>query len=252
MRRYNFFLIAVLIIIGSCDNPRKKDLSLNEEEYEELGMPDPSKIWKHEDYRKAYTVLAQLKSTKPLSLPQKESKESGKYFNRLISVENISFLGDKSIPLNEKAFRIQSYILIQSDLTDIYTNIYGEDQYYNRELIDLYLFSLTISQRMLDLSYKINESDYTGDIGMKAGSGAVQYTYLAMLSFILDKQKNSSTYRVEDLERLTDSLSNSVIKNEEWMEVSSRENLKKQIQLVIDSVSSKHIKNEYNKLIEDL
>ena len=252
MWKYYIIIVGVLFLTGSCEKSGKKDLSLSVEGYKKLGMPDPSQIWKQSDYRQAYMVLSQLKSSQPLSLPQKGSKKSGQYFDRLVSLENLSFLKDESIPLHERAYRIQSYILIENDLADIYTNIYGEDQYYDNELIELYLFGLIITQEMLDLSYKINESNDAQDRQMQSGFGSIQYTYLTMLSYILDNQKNSAAYRIEDLERLTDSISSSVLKNKEWMEASARERLKDQMNLVIDNVSSKHIKNKYLKLIEVL
>jgi hypothetical protein len=238
--------------MGSCKQSRDKDFSLNVEEYKEFGMPDPDKIWKGEDYAQAYRVLSQIKSDKPLSLPRKGSKKSAPYFNRLISLDNISFLNDESIPLKERAYRIQSFILIQSDLTDIYTDIYKHDQYYSTELIDLYLFGLSVTQKMLELSYKINDSEDEEDIEIRSGFPGIQYTYLTMLSFILNKQKNSSVYRIQDLERLADSLSNSILKNEAWMETVTRNNLKQQIQTVMDSVTSIHIEDKYNHLIEVL
>lgn len=252
MRKLTLLFIVALFIPYSCDKSRHKDRSLTVEGYRKLGMPDPSRIWTHEDYSRANTILFHLKSDKPFSLPRKGSTKSGKYFDRLINPDNFSFLNDDSVSLSRKAFLIQSYTLIKSDLIDIYTNIYSRDQYYSRELIYLYLFGLTIAQKMLDLSYKINKSDEKGIKGMQSGFRTVQYNYLATLIFILDNQKNVSSYRVEDLEILTDSLFNSVEKNKGWMEVSTRGNLKDHIQTVIDSVSTKYIRKKYHNLIEIL
>jgi hypothetical protein len=215
-------------------------------------MPDPSKKWKHMDYSKAYMVLSQLKSTKPLSLPRKESKKSGQYFDRLISLENLSFLENDSIPLFERAYQIQSYILIHTDLTDVYTDVYKPDQYYHRELIDLYLFGLSITHKMLGLSHKINESDDAQDKEMQSGFRATQNTYLMMVSIILEKQKNSSVYEKDDLKRLTDSLYHSINSNRIWMEVSVRNHLKQQLRLVKDQATSDYIKNKYNQLLGSL
>ncbi len=252
MLKYNFFALLLIFIMGSCKQSRDKDFSLNVEEYKEFGMPDPDKIWKGEDYAQAYRVLSQIKSDKPLSLPRKGSKKSASYFNRLISLDNISFLNDESISLKQRAYRVQSFLLIQSDLVDLYTDIYRSDQYYHKELIDLYLFGLSVTQGMLDLSYKINESDDEEDIILRSVFPTIQYTYMTMLSFILEKQKNRSIYDIEDLDRLADSVSSSVLENKVWMEAAIRTNLKEQIQVVMDSVATIHIKDKYNHLIEVL
>ncbi|MBS0000061.1 MAG: hypothetical protein KFF73_13865 [Cyclobacteriaceae bacterium] len=252
MQKYHIFLFTVLLILCSCKKSPERDLSLSVEEYKKLGMADPTRTWKHEDYRQAYVVLSQLRSDRPGALPRKGSNKSGKYFDRLISMDNISFLKDDAMPLMEKAMQIQSYILIQSDLTGIYTNENSQDQFYNRELIELYLFGLSIMEQMLQLSQKINESDEEEVIRMQTGLPTLRFTYLTQVAFILEKQKNSSTYLTKDLERLTDSLYNSVVKNRIWMEASTRANLEKQMLVVMDSVSSKHVRNKYENLIEIL
>lgn len=252
MIRNIFYLGLMFMIMVSCQEKRDRDFSLSVKEYQEKGLPDPDKVWSGEDYAKAYMVLSQLKSIQPLSLPRKGSEKSDVYFRRLISPENLSFLDDDTIPLNEKAYRIQSYLPIQSDLDDLYTDLYKRDQYYHRELIDLYLFGLRIAQHMLDLSYQINETKDEKAKQIRSAFPAIQFTYVSVLSFILEKQKNASVYEIRDLERLTDSVSNSILENRAWMPVDTRNNLKDQIGVVMDSVSSDHIERKYRHLLEVL
>lgn len=252
MLRNIFYLGLILLVMGSCQKKRYRDFSLSVKEYQEKGMPDPDSIWTGEDYRQAYVVLREISSTQPHSLPRKGSKKSGPYFKRLISQENIAFLDDDAISLKERAYRIQSFLLIQSDLDDLYTDIYRRNQYYHRELVDLYLFGLSVTQRMLDLSYQINESDDVEAIQIRSVFPTIQYTYLSMLSFILEKQQNASVYGIKDLERLTDSVSNSILENRAWIPTDTRNSLKDQIQVVMDSVSSDHIEKKYHHLLEVL
>jgi len=252
MIRNSFYLFLFVLILGSCQKTRDQDFSLSVKEYQEKGMPDPGQIWTGKDYGQAYLVLSQLKSTQPLSLPRKGSIKSDVYFRRLVSQENLSFLNDDTISLKEKAYRIQSYLLIQSDLDDLYTDIYKRDQYYHRELIDLYLFGLTVTQHMLDLSYQINESENLEDKEIRSVFPTIQFTYLSVLSFILEKQQNASVYEIKDLERLTDSISNSILENREWMPADTKNNLKDQIRVVMESVSSDQIEKKYLHLLEVL
>jgi hypothetical protein len=196
--------------------------------------------------------MTELRYEKPLSLPRKESKKSGLFFDRMINLENFSFLEDESMSLKEKAHYIQTYMIIHSELIDVYTNIYGEDQYYNKELVYLHIFGLSIIHKMLDLAHKINASDNPEDIALQSGYSTIQYSYGTMLSMGFEIQKKSSIYQADDLGILADSISKSVIKNKIWMEASIRETLKHQINSVIDSTSSEYIKNKYYTLIESI
>jgi len=87
----------------------------------------------------------------------------------MTSLENMSFLQNDTIPLHEKAYIIKSFLVVQSDLVDLYTNIRMKKQYYNRELVYLYIFELNITQKMLDLGNEINESEVPADIAMQSG-----------------------------------------------------------------------------------
>ena len=119
-----FLLILVLsVFFGSCKRPNETDHSYTLEEYQELGMPDYSSVWNFQDYSTAFAVLLKVKSEKPFALPIKDGQRSGVLFYRMISLENLSFLQDESLPLHEKAIRIKGILNIYDELIDIYTNI---------------------------------------------------------------------------------------------------------------------------------
>lgn len=80
-------------------------------EYIKLGLPDYSRIWNYEDYINACEVLDDIKNTKPRSLPRKNSDRSGMYFNRIINLDNLDFVLDETLSLQQRAYRIQSYIV---------------------------------------------------------------------------------------------------------------------------------------------
>ena len=110
---YIIFLILLLIVI-SCGKLSNHDQSLTTDEYENLGMPDYSRTWTFEDYKNACNVLDDIKTTKPLSLPIKNSDRSGMYFDRIINLDNLDFLLDETLTSKQKAYRIQAYIDIHS------------------------------------------------------------------------------------------------------------------------------------------
>ncbi len=126
------------------------------------------------------------------------------------------------------------------------------EQYYNEELIDIYLFGISVSQKMLDLAYQINDSDKPGDIGMKSGFSGIQYGHVFMISTCLDKQKSTSIYKAEDLDRLSDSIALSVRKNMSWYDTIAVEKIKHNMLVAIDSSSSDKIRNEYRDILNKL
>ena len=252
MIKYLAFAVAISVIIGSCGTFTDKDLSLTPEEYKALQMPEHSRIWDQEDYWAAYSALLKVKNQKPYSLPRKGSTKSGKYFDCMINMENFSFLNSDTLSLKEKAYRIQPFLIIQSELADVYTNIYGEEQYYNRELIDLYLLGLSIADKMLELANRINSSENPEDKSMQSGYDAIQFSFITTVQFILEKQKNPSIYDEYDLERLSDSVVISIQRNLDWMSPADKDLIKNQVSNVIDGVSSRHIRKNYQNLIDML
>jgi hypothetical protein len=223
----------------SCSGPKEKDYSYPAEKYLELGIPDTNRPWKISEFGNVIASLREIENNEPLSLPRKGSKKSGEIFEHLISMNNLSFLNIDSLPLSEKAFRIQSFLHIQSEYIDIYTDIYRREQYYNKELIECYLFGLRVTQEMINLGNKINASDKPGDVAMQSG-------------FSLDRQKNTSLYNTEDLERLSDSISLSIRRNISWFDSTHVEMIKPNLSLVIDSTTSDKIRNEYSDIMNRL
>ncbi len=252
MRSYFILVFIFIVALASCKSHKKPDFSLSKEEYKELGMPDYDKVWSFKDYSNSYFILLKVKNDKPYSLPIKNSKKSGEYFNRMTSLENMSFLQNDTIPLYENAYRIKNFLVVQSDLVDLYTNILMKKQYYKRELVYLYIFELNITQKMLDLADKINESELPADIAMRSGYEPIQGIYLSSLGQTLENQKYVSRYNNDDLEVLTDSLSVSVKRNMNWFDQDMSEDLKQKMHAVIDSTSSEKIKTEYTNLIDIL
>lgn len=65
-------------------------------------------------------------------------------------------------------------------------------------------------------------------------------------------QEKDSLFEVEDIERLSDFISSSILLNKDWMEASAIEDVKQQLQKVIDNSSSEYVIEKYSKLIESL
>ena len=249
--RYPVFLILVLFIICiSCHKTYDKDYSLSIEEYQELGIPDPNKEWNNNDFSDAYYVLSELKWKKPFELPVKDSKKSGLLFSHMVSLNNISFLEDDSLALNEKATRMMGILQVYQNWIDLYKHPRYKTLYYHRELNDIYIYRLHITQRMLDIGDEINKSDVPADILMQSGYEFIQKNYLAGLFSFMEIQSNSSNFLKKDLEEMADSISASILRNKDWMDSVATNDLKKSLLVVMDSTSSDSIRNKYIELTE--
>lgn len=241
-----------MLFSTSCKKESKQDQSLTLEEYRDLGLPDHNEIWSYNDYVNTCKILSNMKVFYPLSLPKKDSKKSGEYFKRIIDPENFLFLLDETIPLRERAEMIQKYVDIQGSLITSYTDLDNTKQNYNRELIDLYIFGLTIAQNMLDLGQRINESVDEDDIDMQYGYLSIQHVYIKMILFVLDNQRKSYFFIEADLEKLSKYISESIMLNKDWMGAPAIEDIEQGLRKVIINTSSGLIKEEYQKLIETL
>ena len=253
MKKSIVFTLFLMLVLASCSRTEvAEDKSYTIRKYEKMGMPDCDRIWNNNDFFNAVETLDEVKSADFLALPRYDSKRSGKLFRHLISMDNLSFLENDSIPLRDKAYRVQAFLGIQSDLVRIYTNLYGKEQYYDKELTMLYLFGLTVTQKMLDLAYKINASSAKADQIMKGSFPTIRTAYVTMLTFVLEQQKHASLYKEEDMEVLTDSVTASMKKNMHWFDRYAIETLKKKLRTVIDSTSSGKIRQEYGAVLHDL
>ncbi|MBR9999893.1 MAG: hypothetical protein KFF73_13030, partial [Cyclobacteriaceae bacterium] len=180
------------------------------------------------------------------------SRRSGEIFNRIIDPVNLSFLQDETISLNEKASLIQNYVDIQGCFVTVYTNSNNTEQFYNRELIDLYIFGITIAQEMLDLGQLINESIEEEDIEMQYGYRSIQYLYLTMVNIVLENQQKSWFFEDKDLVRLSDFLYNSVMINKEWIQDKRAGEIKIRLKKIIENTESDEIREKYIELADNL
>lgn len=245
----NLLLTLLLFAFSySCTNPDRTDHSLSLEEYKELGMPDHSKVWGMQDYSDAFYVLNTLKYKNTKALPVRESERSGELFSRMISIDNLSFLQDESLPLHAKADRIKWFVNTLMELKVAYTTIGTEKQYYVKELMDIDIFRVSVAHKMLDLGKQINESKDPSDMVMQADYPQIQHMYLNILRELFELQQNESQYPQATLELLSDSLSASVKTNMAWFDSDASAMIKQEILTVIDSSSSRKIKKEYREL----
>lgn len=240
-----------MFCLSSC-NTREKDYSLSLDEYEKLGMPIPNQPWSSDDFLNANDVLGKFKWENPGQLPKKGSEKSGALFDWLISLENLTFLNVDTLKLNEKALLLMNYLQIYENLRYIYTDVRLKVQYHHRELIDIQLFGLSIIELMLDYADQIQKSDDPVDIYMRSGDQNIREMYIGYILATLKMQENMTPYTKEDMERMGDLISASVLKNKDWMDSANNSKIIEELQVVIDSDSIGYVHDRYESLSEVL
>ena len=249
--RVFLLMFTTATVIFSCAN-QTADESLSIEEYVKLGMPDPEKNWTMEDYKQAYNVLAKRKWTNPLQLPAKDSKNSGSLFEHMVSLEYLSFLNDSTISLNEKAQRISEFTRVYEYWMDVYKVPTLPDNHYHREILDVQIFNLRLMEAMVNLAQKINASDDPADRALQYGYESIKNNYLTSLYADLRTQSKATQFLKQDLDRMSDTIYSSVMRNQQWMDSSEINALTRTLNVVIDSTSSDYVRSKYQRLAESL
>jgi len=216
-------------------------------------MPDHNKIWTNDDYVNATITLSTLKTNYPLSLPRKDSKKSGEIFRRIVNEANLSFIHDTVFPLRIRAYLIQHFTQFGSELEQFYSVESGGENYYKEELVDLKIFGLSVHEKMLELAWVIMDSDDEADKSIQSGMQAVKNNYVRLIVRLLDEQVKSDEYKTMDLGRLSDKISVSLIKNNEWFLPAERDTIISHIEANIQKFPSEYnIKNNYIKTLKIL
>ena len=215
-------------------------------------MPDYNSVWSMQDYSNAFYVLNTLKYENAKALPSRESERSKVLFSRMISIDNLSFLQDETLPLYAKAELIKWFVNTLMELKVAYTTIGSNTQYYIRELIDIDIFRVSVAQKMLELGNEINESEDPSDVDMQSDYPAIQLMYLNILTELFELQQYTSLYPEQTLELLSDSLSASVKRNMLWFDEDASALIEQAMLDVIESTSSRKIKSDYRELTEIL
>ena len=239
--------ILVLTALISCDEG-SGDKSLSIDAYTALGVPDPGKKWTMDDYTQAHNALSRLKWERPLELPLKHSGKSGQLFARMVSLEYLSFLQDSALSLNEKAEQISAFTKVYDYWIDVYTVPIIKENRYHREILDIQIFNLRLMEAMVNLAHKIDSSHDATTVGLKSGYEAIKENYLSCLHNDLRTQSHTSLFLQDDLDRMADSITASVLRNKHWLDNRSIEELNRSLRLVLDSTSSEHIQSTYTQL----
>ena len=213
-----------------------------------MGVPDPNKIWGSEEISAAINVFSGVKWDKPYILPRKGSQKSGILFDRMISLENMQFLHDDTLKLHEKAYASLRFLEIFEEWKDVYTHPMWKKQYYNRELVDININEVRVTEIMVELTVDVMASDDPSAMMLQSGVPQVKMNYVSSVVNAMNLQSYTSQFLPKDLELMADSLSASVARNKSRLDSMSLDRLKKSIGIVLDSTKSEYISEKYSML----
>jgi hypothetical protein len=252
--KYKVILIitAFIVINISCNRGANRDYSLSIQEYLDMGVPDPNSVWNTEEIGMAIDVFSGTKWDKPYILPKKGSKKSGALFHRMISLENMTFLRNDTIELHEKALLSLQFLQIFEKWKDVYTHPMWKKQYYHRELVDININEVRVTETMVDLTKQVMASNDPAVVMLQQGIPQVKMNYISSVINALNLQSHTSQFLEKDMELLADSLSATVLRNKVWMDSTSMARLKESVELVLDSTSSEYVRGKYKIITEEL
>jgi hypothetical protein len=145
-----------LLLLGSRQEPSKEpriveDRSLSSEEYVKRGFPAPDKIWLLQDFTSSLELLKNLSAENPLLLPRSASPKSGKYFARIVDVENLGLLTNTNLPIAQRFPIANGLMLGVKGLLMLYGVPPQNLGCYDRETIELANYEMLVLEAALRL-----------------------------------------------------------------------------------------------------
>jgi len=244
------FVAATILICASCNNTKEKDYSLTLQEYLDMGVPDPYMTWNVDQNREANSIIGSIKWEKPYQLPRKDSEKSGMLFDRFVTLDNMTFLSNDTLKLHEKAYYSLEFFQLIEYWKETYTNPIWKTQYYQRELAEIHINQVRVTQIMVDIAEKIMLSEDPVDKMMREGVPSVKQNYISSMINALHAQKETAEVLNDVVLRMTDSLSTSIERNIDWLDVSSRKEIKNSVVAISDSTSLKYVRSRYEEIIK--
>jgi hypothetical protein len=252
LRKISAILFTILLITSSCKNIFRKDLSLTEKEYTAKGMPDIRKAWSEQELIKAHVTLGSLRTRNFLTLPIKGSRKSGRVFSRIISRENLEFLDDPSKSLRDKAFEIQTLANFLNEISEMYHDNLKIEQYYSKEIMDIFVFEIYVREKMLELAEKIMNSKDPEDKAMSSGRPAIVGGYVNLIRVLVREQEKTKSYPSGQLKRLSGAVLKSVRENLKYLDAESKRNLSAELRNTSEKIKSASAGKDIDEMLKYL
>lgn len=124
--------------------------NLTVNDYVDAGLPAPSREWQGADYLRTVQVL----SIGQIDLPRYSEDAGAKLMERFVSLDNLSFYRNRSVPLQNRLGDFINILQGSNNLMKMYFGRLSKGDRLQTELADLLAFSLHVSALGVEL---INE-----------------------------------------------------------------------------------------------
>jgi hypothetical protein len=232
--------IGLLILLISCSN-KIDDRSLTVVEYMELGAPELNKVWKTSDYEKISIILNDIKKKNFYSLPMLESKNSGPLFSKLVSIENIDTLftdqKERNVDITEFAYSYQKILTLYLEN--------DENDFYHKELCELLIFTIKISDKVSSNLDKLTNLDLTSYLVIESKI-KIANGYKNTIIGALKMQQIIKGFTENDLQKYSMAIVESLEKNKNGLDEGILQEIKQEIEFLLNVTESKILQSTYS------
>jgi len=153
-----------------------------------IGMPSPYESWESEDYAKALNLLSQLYEADKYALPRMDSEYSGALFKRMVSVGNLSFLTNDSIPNAFKMVKLEQYKEVDTALLAFYIEGVEDSQRFGAEVLECLYFMLYKANASLNIynDYAAQDTSAKNAIRMEKGLKELRNDLTLKIQLVID------------------------------------------------------------------
>jgi len=239
--------VILLVFLNFFQAHSAPDYSLTESEYKSLGIPSVTKKWDTVDYYKAVQILQTLKAKNSMGLPQAESKKSAVLFLKLNDVVSIL---DKYNQNSDKSFNVNvvtSYAKIYLRLLTLYLQPKSSKQFYDTELVDLFITGIKAADRQVDILKRLKETEQN-----KKSFDIFNHGYARFLFGLIEQLGNPQQYSTQNLERLGEKLKAELGLNKRILTVENNKKITLLLSRVEQGPVSSIIKSDCSEMIHTL
>lgn len=143
--------------VAESDTPASTDAYIVTE-YVAKGVPAPDRDWSPADYRTAAEALSRIVEADRAKLPRIDDVRTSALFNRMVSTDNLSLLGNEGIELKERMELVAGYLKGAQSLFMLYISSIDDPAEFDVELVEWMGFVLRVSVVMQVLARRYMDS----------------------------------------------------------------------------------------------
>ncbi len=232
------------------------DNSLYIEQYQELGIPSPNKVWNAAEYKRAVKVITGFYNVDKWSIPRKNSPYSGALFERMTQLENFKIISESSIPLQERLKEHDELLLSLGQLLNMYNEPQAVTQRFGIETLSFLVLSAQTTEYSISIVQELQK--------MMSGKGLknsdldlMHHKLISGISLTIEEhllliQTDYLQYQSKDMEWFTNEIIRWAMTVKSYLTEEQIHSLNKKLTILITEHPNSKIKNSFKKLQKNL